>query len=279
MNDYEKIKKIILYLDQHFKEQPSLAELAKLVGLSEFHFHRLFTRWAGITPKNFLQCITAEHAKKCLRESKSILETSLAAGLSGPSRLHDLLISVEGSTPGEFKTKGQGLEIFYGFYPSPFGKVLIGKSQRGICYLSFVDKGERTALQELKKYWTNAKIVHKPSIMQKLGKELFTFRSRDSRKKNTVKIHLNGTAFQVKVWSALLQISSGELYSYGDIAEAVGMPGAARAVGTAIGNNKIAFLIPCHRVIRESGALGGYRWGLTRKKVILGWETSEAEDK
>jgi AraC family transcriptional regulator of adaptative response/methylated-DNA-[protein]-cysteine methyltransferase len=266
--DYRTIEKVIRSLERDFRSQPSLAEMARIAGLSEFHFHRLFTRWAGTTPKTFLKSLTATHAKELLRESRDLLDVSLDSGLSGPGRLHDLLVTVEGVSPGEFKARGAGLEIRYGFGASPFGEYLVALTPRGICHLSFVDAGGREgAASELEKAWPEARLTADASAAHGALDRVFSPKKR--RPLNAV---VAGSPFQLKVWQALLRIPAGRLLSYGDIASAIGHPGASRAVGTAVGSNSVAYLIPCHRVIRESGVIGDYRWGHARKRAILAVE-------
>ena len=270
MTTYERIEKVIRHIQARHQEQPSLAELARVAGLSEFHFHRLFTRWAGITPKDFVKALTNEHAKSLLARSRDVLGASLEAGLSGPGRLHDLLVTVEGVSPGEFKAKGAGLTIRHGFAPSPFGECLIGLTRRGVCHLAFSspDEGRAAMLFDLRRRWPKAKLAADAAAARRAAKAIF------SRKHGKIALHVCGTGFQVKVWEALLRIPSGALASYGDVARAIGKPAAARAVGTAVGQNGISYLIPCHRVIRDTGVLGGYRWGAARKRALLAWESA-----
>ena len=269
MTDYQRIEKIIRFLDHHYQEQPSLATLAKAAGLSEFHFHRLFSRWAGTTPKGFLKALTAAHAKRLLQESRDVLSVSLETGLSGPGRLHDLLVTVEGVSPGEYKAAGAGVEIRYGTHATPFGDCLLGVSPRGITHLAFAtDRSEKTLVRELASAWPEACLVRDQRGTAEIASEIFA----QERKKN-LSVFLKGTGFQLKVWEALLRIPPGHRLSYGDIAARVGRPGASRAVGTAVGNNPIGYLIPCHRIIRETGVIGEYRWGTQRKRAILAYES------
>lgn len=270
MTDYERIERIIRYLDRHHREQPTLKELARVAGLSEFHFHRLFARWAGTTPKNFLKALTAEHAKQLLLESKDLLSVSFATGLSGPSRLHDLMIAVEGVTPGEFKTGGGGVEIRYGLHSTPFGQCLIATTPRGICHLSFIITPHvGDAVAELHDRWPRATIQRSQRGTASIIAAMFN----DQSLSGPLSILLAGTPFQIKVWKALLAIPEGHLVSYSMLASAIGHPGAARAVGSAVGKNPVAVLIPCHRVIRETGVVGDYHWGTVRKQALLAWET------
>jgi AraC family transcriptional regulator of adaptative response/methylated-DNA-[protein]-cysteine methyltransferase len=272
-NDYDRIEQAILYLEQHFRDQPSLDEVAQSVHLSKFHFQRLFKRWAGISPKQFLQFLTIEYAKKMLAESSSVLDTSLEAGLSSPSRLHDLFVTFEAITPGEFKDKGAGLIITYGFHDTTFGRCLLATTPRGICSLIFVENGqEEHALAELKQEWPNSQFTENPSQTQGLVNQIFT--PNEAPDGPPLNLVLKGTNFQVKVWEALLRIPPGAMVSYQDIAAFIGQPSASRAVAQAIGQNPIAYIIPCHRVIRKMGIINDYRWGAPRKKAILGWEAS-----
>jgi AraC family transcriptional regulator, regulatory protein of adaptative response / methylated-DNA-[protein]-cysteine methyltransferase len=269
--DYRRVEQAILYLEQHHPRQPELAEIASAVGLSEFHFQRLFTRWAGISPKRFLQYLTKEGAKELLRRS-SVLETTYEVGLSSPGRLHDLLVSTEAVTPGEYKTRGQGLEIRFGGHATPFGEALIGVTERGICYLSFVETSQEAALTVLRKEWPLAHLIRAQSETETFARAIFGLESAPA----PLPLFLNGTNFQLKVWEALLNIPSGNVTTYAGIALSIGNPAAVRAVGTAVGHNPVAVLIPCHRVIRKVGEFGNYRYGATRKKALLGWEMATA---
>jgi len=274
MNDYERIARVIRYLDQHHTAQPDLAELADCVGLTPFHFHRLFSNWAGVTPKDFLQCLTLAHARSLLDCGETILDSALAAGLSGPGRLHDLCVNLECASPGEMKSGGAGWIIVAGFAESPFGVCLIAEGPRGICHLSFVETGdEDVAWEKLRENWRNARLRRNDSIAASIIRQIFALRA-ETNSHRPLRAFVTGTAFQVKVWRALLQISPGQLTTYSHLAEAAGNPTAARAVGTAVGQNPLAYLIPCHRVIRETGVVGDYRWGRTRKRAILAWETA-----
>jgi AraC family transcriptional regulator, regulatory protein of adaptative response / methylated-DNA-[protein]-cysteine methyltransferase len=269
--DYERIEQAILFLERNYRSQPGLNEIAESLGLSEYHFQRLFTRWVGISPKRFLQFITKEHAKEMLEASSSILDASYQAGLSGPGRLHDLFVVTEAVTPGEFKNRGEGLTIDYGFHPSPFGECLIATTARGVCYLAFVeDRDYDKALLEVITHWKKAKVKENIVSTRPLAHQIFTF----SQKALTepLHLHLTGTNFQLKVWEALLRIPSGHVVAYEDLARLVGEPNAARAVGAAIGRNPVPVIIPCHRVIQKVGKFGNYRYGAARKKALLGWE-------
>lgn len=274
MNDYERIARVIRYLDKHHTEQPDLAELAKQAGLSPSHFHRLFSAWAGVTPKDFLQCLTLAHVKESLHNGKSILDSALDAGLSGSSRAHDLCVNLEAASPGEMKSGGEGWTIVAGFTETPFGTCLIAESPRGICHLAFVNPGERDAAwAELEQSWPNAQLSRDDSAAAKLSAQIFTRRGRRSRR--ALRALVRGTPFQLRVWRALMQVSPGRLTSYGRLAASLGIPQAARAVGSAVGANSLAYLIPCHRVIRETGAVGQYRWGDMRKRALLIWEQAK----
>lgn len=281
MSPYERIEKVIHYIEQRHREQPDLGTLARVAGLSEFHFHRLFSRWAGTTPKSFLKILTSAHAKSLLAKSRDLLDVSLQTGLSGPGRLHDLLVAVEGVTPGEYKAKGEGVEIRYGFHGSPFGTCLVGATRRGVCHFSFLTeaggKGRGAALRELKERWPRAKLVEDAGATKPAAEKAFKLgrSARNAGEKEKYPVLLSGTPFQIKVWEALLRIPRGNLLSYADIASAIGAPKASRAVGSAVGSNAIGFLIPCHRVIRDTGVIGHYRWGHERKCAMLAWENSE----
>ncbi|WP_420630050.1 bifunctional transcriptional activator/DNA repair enzyme AdaA [Candidatus Leptofilum sp.] len=271
--DYGRIEAAIHYLEQNFQDQPTLAEIAAHVGLSDYHFQRLFSRWAGTSPKRFLQFLTIQHAKMLLAASQSILETTFDTGLSSPSRLHDLFVTHEAITPGEFKQKGAGLTIQYGFHDSPFGECLIALTERGICGLQFVADGDREAtLAELKASWPQAQFVEDDAATRPFINPIFNL--REARERPSLPLYLKGTNFQIQVWQALLKIPVGTAVSYGTVAQLIGNPKASRAVGTATGSNPIGYLIPCHRVIKQAGGLGHYRWGSSRKKAILGWEAA-----
>jgi AraC family transcriptional regulator of adaptative response/methylated-DNA-[protein]-cysteine methyltransferase len=250
-----------------------LGEVARNVNLSEYHFQRLFRRWAGISPKRLVQFLTLEHAKKVLEESRSVLDATYDAGLSSPSRLHDLFVNVEAMTPGEFKAKGAGLKIHFGFHPSPFGECLLAVTERGICGLGFVGEGGRAqVLEDFKRRWPAAEFQENPQKTRSTIDRVFSPRKRNGS--DPVKLFLMGTNFQVKVWEALLRIPPGSVVCYEDLARQLGEPSAARAVGGAVGRNPISFLIPCHRAIRKMGITGDYHWGAARKKAILAWEAA-----
>lgn len=273
--DYERIARAIAYLQHHAAAQPDLATVARHVHLSEFHFQRLFLRWAGVSPKRFLQHLTLEDAKARIARCGSLTEALAGSGLSGPARLHDLFVALEAMTPGEHRSGGTGLHIAFGFHESPFGCALIAFTQRGICALRFVERSdERIARELLRDEWAQARLTLDPIRAGAIGKRIFGPLS--ARAGKPLALLVRGTNFQLQVWRALLEIPAGALASYGDIAARIGSPRSARAVGAAVGANPIAYLIPCHRVIRESGHLGGYRWGAARKAAILGWEAARA---
>ncbi len=269
MNDYARVEKVIRHLDGHHRSQPSLAELAAASGLSASHFHRLFHRWAGATPKDFIQCLTVEHAKQRLRDSASVLDAALDAGLSGPGRLHDLLVTLEAATPGEIKSGGSGMTVEWGAAETPFGICTLGWNARGICHLAFHDDDVSAPPSELTNAWPNAKLQRDDAAAAREAALIFEPAVRGAR---PLRAFVRGTPFQLKVWRALLRIPAGHVASYGKLATAIGAPGATRAVGTACGANPVGYLIPCHRVIRETGIVRGYRWGHARKQALLARE-------
>lgn len=272
--NYNRIAEAIDYIKDNFKEQPNLDEVAEQVHLSPFHFQRLFSEWAGTTPKKFLQYTSIEHAKKLLKDQQATLfDTAFETGLSGTGRLHDLFVNIEGMTPAEYKNGGKNLLINYSFAESPFGNLIVASTPKGVCYMAF-DDDEEKALNDLKAKFPNAVFQRKLDLLQQNG--LFIFQN-DWSKLSEIKLHLKGTDFQLKVWETLLKIPMGQLSTYGNIAEQIGNPNASRAVGTAIGSNPVAFLIPCHRVIQSSGNIGGYMWGNTRKTAIIGWESAKTD--
>ncbi len=269
--DYQRVEQAIAFLEANFRSQPSLKDVADSVGLSEFHFQRTFTRWVGISPKRFLQYLTKEYAKNLLERSENLLDVTYEAGLSSPGRLHDLFVTTEAVTPGEFKNQGEGLEITYGFQASPFGECLLALTDRGICSLAFVEKGDRQqAYDSLQKQWKKAGLNEDPNATRPLIAAIFEREPAQSRQ--PLSLYLNGTNFQIKVWEALLRIPPGAVVSYEDIAIRIGMPRAVRAVGHAVGQNPIPLIIPCHRVIHKAGDFGYYHYGSARKKAMLGWE-------
>lgn len=272
--NYNRIAEAIEFIKTHFKEQPNLDTVAEKIHLSPFHFQRLFREWAGTSPKKFLQYISIEHAKKMLKENQSTLfEAAYETGLSATSRLHDLFINIEGMTPAEYKNGGQSLILNYSFAGSTFGNILVASTQKGICYMAFY-KDEATAFATLQNYFPNATFHQKLDLFQQNAVNIFQY---DWSKLAEIKLHLKGTNFQLKVWETLLKIPVGQLSTYGSIAKKIEKPNASRAVGTAIGANPVAFLIPCHRVIQSTGIFGGYMWGNTRKTAIIGWEASKKE--
>lgn len=269
--NYSRIAEAILYIKSNFKRQPDLEEVAQKINVSPFHFQRLFTDWAGVSPKKFLQFITVEHAKKMLKENGATLfETTYETGLSGTGRLHDLFINIEGMTPGEYKNDGENLSINYSFAESPFGNILAASTPKGICHMAFADD-EKEALDALQKKFPKAIYRQMVDLAQQNVLYIFT---HDWSKLNQVKLHLKGTEFQLKVWETLLKIPAGQLTTYGSIAKQIQTPNASRAVGTAIGDNPAAFLIPCHRIIQSTGVFGQYHWGSTRKTAMIGWEAA-----
>lgn len=265
--DYSRIAHAIEYIDAHFLNQPSLEAVAAEVGLSEFHLQRLFKRWAGISPKRFLQFLTAEHAKHLLQESHNVLDATYESGLSSPGRLHDLMVTIHAMTPGEIKSQGAGLTLYYGIHPTPFGDAVLAVTERGICGLDFITTSEDAILNLIQAEWPLAELKASHEQTQPVLEQIFSM-------DRPLSLFLKGTNFQIKVWESLLKIPFGQFATYEAIATAIGQPTAARAVGSAIGSNPVAFLIPCHRVIRKTGAFGNYKWGLSRKKAIIGWEAA-----
>ena len=271
--NFNRIAEAIGYIYEQFKEQPNLDDIAQKVHLSPYHFQRMFTEWAGVSPKKFLQYVSTGHAKKLLREQQvSLSEASYQTGLSGSSRLHDLFINIEGMTPAEYKNGGENLSINYSFFSTPFGEVIVASTTRGICYLAFHDD-QVEALVTLKAMYPNARFMNASDSLHQAALAVI---SHDKVHPHEVKLHLKGSDFQLKVWEALLQIPSGQLISYGQVAHYINRPKAFRAVGTAVGDNPVAYIIPCHRVIQSSGALGQYHWGSNRKVAIVGWESAKS---
>jgi AraC family transcriptional regulator of adaptative response/methylated-DNA-[protein]-cysteine methyltransferase len=269
---YNRIAEAIEYIKANFKDQPNLNEVAEKVHLSPYHFQRLFSEWAGTTPKKFLQYTSIKHAKKLLSDYQATLfDTAFETGLSGTGRLHDLFVNIEGMTPAEYKNGAKNLSIHYSFAESPFGNLIVASTPKGVCYMAFEDD-ESKALDNLIQNFPNATFLRKLDVMQQNA--LFIFKN-DWTQLPAIKLHLKGTDFQLKVWETLLKIPMGKLSTYGSIAEKIGKVNASRAVGTAIGSNPVAFLIPCHRVIQSSGNMGGYMWGTTRKTAIIGWESAK----
>ena len=278
--DYERIAAALAYVDENFQDQPSLAEIAAQAELSEFHFQRLFTRWVGISPKKFLQQLTLERAKQSLEASASVLDAAYDAGLSGPGRLHDLFVTCDAVTPGEYKARGAGMTIRYGFHPTLFGECLLLMTDRGICGLAFIDPQRETraeALAYLARGWSNATLLEDAAATRPYIDRMFGAADRvPVAGGEPLRVLLRGTEFQVKVWRALLTIPPGHLTTYEDIGHRIGYTSnASRAIGRANGSNLISWLVPCHRVIRKTGAIGGYRWGRERKLAMIGWEAAQ----
>jgi AraC family transcriptional regulator, regulatory protein of adaptative response / methylated-DNA-[protein]-cysteine methyltransferase len=269
--DYRLIEQAIHFIEANAHRQPELEEIAAAVGLSESHFQRKFTRWAGISPKRFLQFLTKENAKALLARSENLLNTTHQVGLSSLGRLHDLFITTEAVTPGEYKSRGEGLAIHYAIHPTPFGKCLIATTERGICHLGFVQTSEGDAIDHLVEDWSQAEMIEDQRATAPLIEPIFNLGQRG---KESLRLYLRGTNFQIKVWEALLTIPAGTVTTYENIATQIGKPAALRAVGTAVGHNPVAVLIPCHRVLRKDGNFGNYRYGSARKKAILGWEAA-----
>ena len=265
---YQLMEQAIRYIEANVRRQPELEEIASAIGLSEYHFQRLFTTWAGISPKRFMQFLTKESAKELLNRSENLLDTTHQVGLSSLGRLHDLFVSTEAVTPGEYKSQGAGVSIHYGIHVTPFGKCLIATTERGICHLGFVDGSEGKAIDGLVEHWKQATMIEDFKSTAPLVNRIFL----DAKLGAPLKLHLRGTNFQIKVWEALLNIPTGALTTYEHIAAQIGNPRAVRAVGSAVGDNPIAYLIPCHRVIRKSGEFGNYLYGSARKKAILARE-------
>jgi AraC family transcriptional regulator of adaptative response/methylated-DNA-[protein]-cysteine methyltransferase len=273
--DYEHIRRATAFLSETWTEQPSLDRLAQHLGLSPAHCQKLFKRWCGLSPKEFVQSITVDNARSLLGGSASVLETAYEVGLSGGSRLHDLFVSHEAMTPGDYKRRGEGLEMAYGFHASPFGDALLIATDRGIAGLAFVneDAGQsrQDALADMMMRWPKARYVEKPEVTAPHAKVIFN--ATKWSPEQPVRLVMIGTDFDVRVWETLLKIPMGRAVSYTDIARHIGQPTASRAVGSAVGRNPISFVVPCHRVLRGDGSLGGYHWGLTRKRALIGWET------
>lgn len=272
MSDFDRIAKVIEFAAENRRSQPSLEELSEVVSLSPSHFHRLFVRWVGISPKKFLQLLTVNAVRQRLLVGESVLEAALDEGLSGPSRLHDLTVSLEAASPGEIKAGGEGWKIHVGFADSPFGDCLIANSPRGVCRLDFVEDRERDSIiQTLSRDWFNAEICWNNSDAETIASRVF--RKPDVASTNqALRCFVRGSQFQVRVWRALLCVPAGQLATYEQIAMAIGKPSASRAVGNAVATNPVGYLIPCHRVIRKTGVVGQYRWGETRKQAVIGRE-------
>ena len=273
--NYQRIEQAIRYLEENFRRQPELDEVAEKVHLSPFHFQRIFSDWAGISPKRFLQFLTVEFLKEKLQESKNLVVAAESAGLSSQSRVYDLFTTLEAVTPQEYKLKGSGIRIEYGFHKTPFGTCLLGATDRGICWFSFVgtDKEPKSEMEEMKEHWHNSVFHQNQQLTEMLVRQIFPETEAPVQQK--IHLFVKGTNFQVKVWEALLQLPLGSVTTYQGIAEKIQNPKAMQAVGSAVGSNHIAYLIPCHRVIRKDGVLGEYRWSALRKKSIIGWEMAK----
>nr|WP_246736152.1 methylated-DNA--[protein]-cysteine S-methyltransferase [Enterovirga sp. DB1703] len=269
--DYERVRRIVSFISERWRDQPSLDEIAAHAGLSTTHVHHLFRRWCGLTPKDFLAAITLDNARALLADSASVLDTSYEVGLSGPGRLHDLFVTHEAMTPGEYKAGGAGLDMAYGFHPSPFGEAIVVATERGIAGLGFVDDGDRGhALADMRRRWPRASYREDAGATAAYARRIFE--PALWRGDTPLRVVLIGTDFEIRVWQTLLRIPLGRATTYSGIASHIGRPSAARAVGAAVGKNPISFVVPCHRVLGRSGQLTGYHWGLTRKQAMLGWE-------
>jgi AraC family transcriptional regulator of adaptative response/methylated-DNA-[protein]-cysteine methyltransferase len=270
-SDYERIRRIVAFISERWRQQPSLEDIAAHVGLSTTHVHHLFRRWCGLSPKAFLQAITLDNAKALLADSASVLDATYELGLSGPARLHDLFVTHEAMTPGDYKAGGAGLTLRVGFHPSPFGEAILVATERGLAGLGFVDAGDRpAALADMQRRWPKAAYVEDEAATAPLARRIFD--PLAWRAEQPLRVVLIGTDFEVRVWQTLLRVPLGRATTYSDIASRIGKPSASRAVGAAVGKNPISFVVPCHRVLGRSGALTGYHWGLTRKQAMLGWE-------
>lgn len=274
VSDYDRIAQAIRFLEQNHLRQPSLEEVARSVYLSEFHFQRLFRRWVGISPKRFLQFLTVEHAKRRLDECRSVLDATYDAGLSSPGRLHDLFVTLEAVTPGEYKARGAGLNIAWGVHDTPFGPALLAATERGLSALHFVDDADEAAatVDDLRQRWSSATVTEDVRATEPLAARIFAAEKSDA----PIPLFVQGTNHQVRVWEALLRVPAGAMVSYEQLAAAAGKPDAVRAVAGAVARNQVGFVIPCHRVIRKLGVFGGYRWGTERKLAMLGWEAAHA---
>jgi AraC family transcriptional regulator, regulatory protein of adaptative response / methylated-DNA-[protein]-cysteine methyltransferase len=270
-DDYDVVRRAVAYISEHWRSQPEIEAIAHAAGVTPDELHHLFRRWAGLTPKAFLQAITLDHARRLLRESASVLDAAYEVGLSGPGRLHDLFVTHEAMSPGEWKSGGEGLTVAYGFHPSAFGTALVMATDRGLCGLAFCDHGEeRASLDDMRRRWPRASFVEDSARTAPLTARIFD--KKLWRPDRPLRVVLIGTDFEVRVWETLLRIPMGRATTYSDIAANIGKPKAPRAVGAAVGKNPISFVVPCHRVIGKSGELTGYHWGLTRKRAMLGWE-------
>lgn len=274
-DDYALVRRAIEFLTNSWIEQPELGRIAAHLGISPAHCQKLFKRWCGLSPKEFVQAITIDRARGLLDESASLLDAAYDVGLSGAGRLHDLFVDHEAMTPGDFKRRGAGLDIFYGFHPSPFGSALIMATDRGVCGLAFADgEAERSeALEDMAARWPSAKYREDKAVTGAHARQIFAPQSW--RRDRPIRLVLIGTDFEVRVWETLLRIPAGRQVTYSDVAAHIGKPSASRAVGSAVGRNPISFVVPCHRVLRKDGGLGGYHWGITRKRAIIGWEKGQ----
>ncbi len=274
-SDYDIVRRAIGYISEHWRAQPETEAIARAAGVSATELHHLFRRWAGLTPKAFLQALTLDHARRLLRDSASVLDASYEVGLSGPGRLHDLFVTHEAMSPGEWKSGGEGLTIAYGFHPSPFGTALVMVTDRGLAGLAFADAGEeKAALADMRSRWPRAAYGEDSARTAPIAQRIFD--SKLWRKDRPLRVVLIGTDFEVRVWETLLQIPMGRATTYSDIAAKLEKPKASRAVGAAVGKNPLSFVVPCHRVLGKSGDITGYHWGLTRKRAMLGWEAGRA---
>jgi AraC family transcriptional regulator, regulatory protein of adaptative response / methylated-DNA-[protein]-cysteine methyltransferase len=272
--DYDVVRRAIGHIRGHWREQPAIEAIAEAAGVTPTELHHLFRRWAGLTPKAFLQALTLDGARQLLRDSASVLDATYEVGLSGPGRLHDLFVTHEAMSPGEWKTGGEGLTVFFGFHPSPFGSALVMATERGLAGLAFADPGEeRAALADMKARWPRAAYVEDSARTAAIARRIFD--SSQWQQNKPLRVVLIGTDWEVRVWEALLQIPMGRLVTYSDVAGKVRSPAAARAVGAAVGKNPVSFVVPCHRVVGKSGELTGYHWGITRKRAMLGWEAGQ----
>lgn len=273
---YQRIADALEYIADHWEEQPELAEIASSVGMNEFNFQKLFSSWVGISPKKFVSVLTLERAKSRLAQNDSVLDAALESGLSGPGRLHDLFVNFEAMTPGEYKKQAAGMQISYGWHDGIFGRTLLMVTERGLCGLAFLDdRGQEACFEDMAQRWPKAILTEQPDKTQPFMDQIFNPEMNASSSKQPLKLFLKGTDFQVKVWEALMELPMGGLTTYGDIAKKLELPsGASRAVGTAVGMNPVSWIIPCHRVIRNTGYLGGYRWGLPRKLAMMGYEAA-----
>jgi AraC family transcriptional regulator of adaptative response/methylated-DNA-[protein]-cysteine methyltransferase len=269
--DYDIVRRAIAFISEHWRDQPETEAIAEAAGVTATELHHLFRRWAGLTPKAFLQALTLDHARRILRDSASVLDASFEVGLSGPGRLHDLFVTHEAMSPGEWKSGAAGLTITYGFHPSPFGTALVMATERGLAGLAFADPGEEAAaLADMRGRWPKASYVEDKARTAPLARRIFD--SKLWRADRPLRVVLIGTDFEVRVWDTLLKIPMGRATTYSDIAAKIGADKAARAVGAAVGKNPLSFVVPCHRVLGKSGDITGYHWGLTRKRAMLGWE-------